>query len=218
MDDELHPAGLVEKAFEHDRLERRQRAQRDTRRRKIIHELRRCRCSEAGPLRNLLAWRFALELCRYIGAQTRDRIRELVGPPRCFSEPERNGGRLAMRILDAHLAGLDAQDPIRSVAKLEDVAGQTFDGKVLVDRPDLLSCRFQHHVVIRRIRNGASGRNRGESCATPPAHDTVHRVAMQVGGTMTAPGAQAIGEHPHHRGILTPLEIGERIGTPKKLE
>src|SRR5262245_10590081 len=39
MDDELHAARFVEEALEHDRLKRRQGAERDTRRGQIVHEL-----------------------------------------------------------------------------------------------------------------------------------------------------------------------------------
>ena len=43
-------------------------------------------------------------------AQARHRVRQLVGAPRRFAEPERNRRRLALRILDAHAARFDAPD------------------------------------------------------------------------------------------------------------
>jgi hypothetical protein len=61
---------------------------------------------------------------------------QLIGARRRFTEPERNARRLALGILDAHAARFDAQDAIRGVAELKDVAGQALDGEVLVERAD----------------------------------------------------------------------------------
>ena len=68
-----------------------------------------------------------------ISARRRDtEARELVAAARRLAEPERNGRRHAVRVLDAHDAALDAQDAIGAVAELEDVAGQALDREVLV--------------------------------------------------------------------------------------
>ena len=58
---------------------------------------------------------------------------------RAGASPNQNGivGGWPLRVLDEHLAGLDAADPPRGVAELEDVAGGAVDREVLVDLADL---------------------------------------------------------------------------------
>ena len=58
-----------------------------------------------------------------------------------LAEPERNGRRHAVRVLDAHEAALDPQDSIGAIAELKDVAGHAFDGEILVDRTDRTGSR-----------------------------------------------------------------------------
>ena len=55
-----------------------------------------------------------------------------------------------MRILDANAARFDAQDAVRSVAELENVAREALDGEVLVHRADQMTGRLEHDVVVRR--------------------------------------------------------------------
>ena len=47
-------------------------------------------------------------------------------------------GGCPLRVLDAHAPALDAQDALRRVAELEDVAGDALDREVLVHRADEL--------------------------------------------------------------------------------
>ncbi len=69
---------------------------------------------------------------------------------RRLAEPERNARRRALRVLDPHRAALDAQDALRRVAELEDVAGQALDREVLVDRADHLRLRARARPCSRR--------------------------------------------------------------------
>src|SRR5438094_223525 len=124
-------------------------------------------------------------------------MRKLVAAARRFAEPEGNRRRLAMRILDADAARLDAQDAIRGVAQLEDVAGEALDGKVLVDCADELAGRLQHDVVVGRIGNRAPGGDRREPGASASAQDMIYRVPVHVRSAMTAARAEAFGEHAH---------------------
>ena len=149
MNDELHAAGFVEEALEHDRVERRQAAER-----------RACRRSGTGRSATRLPRRD-----RRSRSTTRERRRRGSLPSRCsislrrretaadssiaaarrLAQPERNRGRLAVRILDAHRAALDAQDSIRGIAELEHIALQALDGKVLVHGADEMAFRLEHH-------------------------------------------------------------------------
>ena len=121
-----------------------------------------------------------VELRDDVVAQPRHRVRQLVGAAGRLAQPERNGRRLAVRILDAHAAGLDAPDPVRRVAELEDVAGEALDREVLVDRADHLARGLEHHVVVGGVGNRAARRERGEPRAAPSAQHAVHRIAMHV--------------------------------------
>ena len=98
MDDELHAARLVEEALEDERLAGRQDAERAVRRAEIIDDLLGCRAVEpeivCDPVqaRSRRAGRFeaALEL----GAEARDRLRQLLAAARRLAEPKRNRRRL----------------------------------------------------------------------------------------------------------------------------
>ena len=61
-----------------------------------------------------------------------------------------------MRILHAHAACLNAQNAIRRIAELKDIALQTLDGKVLVDRADDTAFGFQHDGVIGIVGNSSA--------------------------------------------------------------
>src|SRR5262249_27585868 len=139
MNDQLHPTRLVEEPLEHDGVEGRQGTQRGTRRGEVLHELRSRRSIQTEPPGELFARRAFARARGHFFAQARHRVGELVATSWCFAQPEGNGRRLSVGVLDAHPARLDAQDTIRSVAKLEDVARKTLDGEVFVDRADLLS-------------------------------------------------------------------------------
>ncbi|RYG86330.1 DEAD/DEAH box helicase, partial [bacterium] len=65
-----------------------------------------------------------------------------------LAEPERDVRRLPRGILDAHAAGLDAQDAVRRVAELEHVAGEALDREVLVQRADERAGRLEHDLVV----------------------------------------------------------------------
>src|SRR5690348_17083139 len=85
----------------------------------------------------------AASAMRDLRAQARHRDRQLVAAAGRLAEPERDGRRRALRVLDAHRAALDANDAIGGVAELEDVALQALDGEILVDRADDLALRLE---------------------------------------------------------------------------
>src|SRR5262249_57930391 len=98
------------------------------------------------------ACRASLKMRADLRAQPRHRKRELVAPPRRLAEPERNGRRHPVRVLDPDDAALDTQDAVGLVAELKDVARQTLDREILVDRADDLILGLEQHRLIAVLR------------------------------------------------------------------
>ncbi len=123
-----------------------------------------------------------------------------------------------MRVVDPHAAGLDAQDPIRAVAQLENVAGEAFDGEVFVDGADDLPGRLEHDLVVGVVGNRAAGGQRGQARAAPAAQHAVDRVAMHVSSAMSPARAEAFGQRAHDVEKLVARQRRVRIGAPHELE
>ena len=104
-----------------------------------------------------------------VGAQPRDRLRKFVAASGRFAEPERNRRRHAVRVLDAHDAALDALDLVAPVAELEDVAGKAFDREILIHGPDEMVFRFQQHLIVGVVGDGAARGQRGQPRAAAAA-------------------------------------------------
>src|SRR5438128_12131340 len=138
MNDELHAAGLVEETFEDDRLLRWQHAERGTRRGEIVDQLFGRRRGQAKLLDQAIDGDAGVDVRNHVLAQTGYGAREFIAATGRLAQPERNRRRLPMCILHAYASGFDAQDAVRGIAQLENVAGQAFDGEVLVDRADEL--------------------------------------------------------------------------------
>src|SRR3546814_16653782 len=84
-------------------------------------------------------------------AQLADGGRQFIGAAQTFAKPERHRRRLSFRVFDQHTAGLDLDDAIRGVAELDDIAGQTLEREVLVERADLHTIRNQFDFRIEQI-------------------------------------------------------------------
>ena len=166
---ELHAARLVEEALGDDR--RRVEGTTPsaaTRRRDVGDELRRRRRSTRPHSAATQSPR-----ARDVRQARRDRLR---GAPTTASEssrvragrlaePERDGRRRAVRVLDADAPGLDAADAPGAVAEEEDVARHALDGEVLVDRADAEPLRLLDHLVVRGVGDGAAAGDRREARA-----------------------------------------------------
>ena len=74
---------------------------------------------------------------------------------RAGASPSQNGivGGCALRVGDAHDAGLDAQDLPGRVAELEDVAAVRLDREVLVERADERAVGLEEHLVVGGVGN-----------------------------------------------------------------
>ena len=112
---------------------------------------------------------------------------------------------MALRVLDAHGAALDAQNAIGTVAELEDIAGQALDREILVDRADENVLRLHLHAVIGIVRNGAAGGEPGEARAFAAANLAVHRIMMDQGAAPATAEGEAVCQHLDDR-----IEVGAR--------
>src|SRR3954451_11192564 len=140
MDDELHAARLVEEAFEYDCRLRRQVPERRMTRAQILDQLLGRGLNDTKLLREPAqrggAGRVLREVFCHRGAKPRDRLREFVRATWRLAEPERDGRRHAMRILDADDAALHALDLVTPIAKLKYVTCEALDREVFVHRAD----------------------------------------------------------------------------------
>ena len=149
---------------------------------------------------------------RHLLAQPRDAEGKLVAAPGRFAQPERDRRRRALRVLDPHAAGLDAQHAVAGVAQLEDVAGAAFDGEVLVHAADGQRVGFEQHRVVAGVGDRAAGHHRGHAPALAAAQLAVDRVAMDQAGARAAAGGVALGDHPHHVVEILPRQAVVRPG------
>ncbi|MNH14565.1 hypothetical protein D3C79_741590 [compost metagenome] len=161
MDDQLRAAGLIEETFHDQCLLRGQGAEDLTRTGQVVEQLFSTVHTEANLLpqpgeRVLhLAARLAQAPINF-ALQTGDCERQFIAAPRCFAQPEGNARRQALGILDTHLAAFHAQNAIRGIAQLEDVAGDAFHGKVFVDAADVQALGFEQHRIVGVVGNGAA--------------------------------------------------------------
>ena len=213
VNDELHAAGFVEEALEDESLLGRERAERGAPRGEIVDELLRGGGGHARGGREPRARRLepSIELRLELAAQPRDARRQLIGAPGRLAEPEGDRRRLTARVLDPDAALLDAQNAVRHVAELEDIALQALDREVLVHRADELRLGLENHLVVGVVRNGAPGGERGESRPAPPLHPVVHAVVMDERAVPAAARAVALREHAHDLVELGALEVAAGI-------
>ena len=144
VDHQVHVAGFVEEALEHQPLLRRQHARappwpparystswRAADARQLI-ALRRPAAMQAAIVARIDRRQRRVDL----GAQRRHRRRQFGAARRRLAQPERHRRRLPPGVFDPHPAGLDPQDAIGAIAELEHVAGQALDREILVQRAD----------------------------------------------------------------------------------
>ena len=123
-----------------------------------------------------------------------------------------------MRILHAHAPALDAQDAVRLVAELKDIAGETLDREIFVHGADPLRLRLQHYFVVGRVRNRATGSNCGQARAAARAQHAVDRIAVQIGRARPTPRRVALGEHAHNFAEAISGQIHKGISARNQFE
>src|SRR5439155_12580905 len=116
VDDELHPAALVEEALEDDALLGRYASQHLTPRDDVVRDLHRGALGQRIAARRPERGRAIAVRVRALFAERPDLLSELAGPPGPFSQPEGQAGRLAFRVGDPDGARLQAEDPPRRIA------------------------------------------------------------------------------------------------------
>ncbi len=213
MDDQLGAAGGVEKALHDQRVLGRQGTKGQARAGQVIEDLFGAGVvqAEAGGepvLSGLQVAGGGAEQRVQLRLKTRHGRRQFMAAPRCFTEPERDGRRLAMGILDAYLAGLDPQDPVGRVAELEDIPGDAFDREVFVDAADIQALRFKQHAVVSVIRDGAAAGHGGQPGTTAAPQGVGYGVAVQVGAADALAAVIAVGEHLQQRLVVARVEVG----------
>ena len=132
---------------------------------------------------------------RDLGAQPRHRRRQLVAAARRLAEPERNGRRLALRVLDAHHAALDAQDAVARLPSWKMSPARLSTAKSSFTRADDVVLGLEHHLVVGVVGDGAAGGERGQPRAAPAAQHAVDRVVVDQRAAPAAPRGEALGQH-----------------------
>ncbi len=174
---QLHAARLVEEPLEDEPPLRRHRAEGLASRGDVLGDLaRRLRRRRRSPPRPTPGSSPRV-------AQRRDRGRELARAAGALAEPERDRRRRAVRVGHPHDAGLDAQDPPRGVAELEDVAARRLDREVLVERADERALGLEQHAVVAGVGDRAAAEERRERA----------RAASRAGARRRRRGAAARG-------------------------
>ena len=219
VENELHPPRFVEEALQYERLLRRNDAKDLPAGGQVFDDLARAGLAHADRLdqpANRL--RRIVQPVRDILPQPRNLFGELARAARRLADPERQRGRLPLRVRYAHLPRLDLHDLVRGVAQLEDVAGHTLDRKVLVQRADERLCRLEDHAVVAQVGNRAAGRDGREPRTAPAFEPAVHTVIVNVGTAPAAPGGEPLGEHLHDVVEFLPRQVAVRIGRAHERE
>ena len=215
VDDELHPAGVVEEAFEHERVEGRDRAEHGTAARDVVDDHRGRVDRDAGGLHQPRARAVGIAELEELAdplAQCRHLGRELGRARGCLAAPERHGRRRIARVGDAHDAGFDAADLPRVRAEQEDVARHRLDRPVLVDRADEQVVGIGEHAVVADLGDRATRRDRREARALAAAHLAVDRVVVHVSTARSAAGLDAVRRELEHLVELRARQLGVRHG------
>ena len=208
VDDELHPARLVEETFDDRAVRGRHRPQRGLTRGQILHELAR----RGGRQTDLIADPAGDRLDRGRGVcrlgcftdspadrrpQARHRGRQRRAACGRLTQPERHGRRLPAGVLHADTVELDPQNAPRMQAELEDVAGQALDGEVFVHGADGRAARLQDDAVVGVLRDGAGVEQRGHARPAARPQPAVHAVPMHERAPPPAARGEAGRQHVH---------------------
>src|SRR5262245_53732739 len=218
MDDELHAAGFVEEALQNDVALRGQTTKRGARRGEIVHKLtgsRRAQTESGGKVMlRVIAGRLAAQPRGKFPTKSGHRRGELVAAPRRLTQPEGNGRWCSLCILDPHQPALHAQNAICRVAQLKHVTGEALDGKVLVYGANYQALRFENHLKVSIVGNGAAGGQGRETRAPAPAQHAVDKIAMDECTAPATTRRKAFAQHCNNSIELGAVERAIGPGTP----
>ena len=102
-----------------------------------------------------------------------------------------------MRVFDTHGAAFHANDPVRLIAELEDVALQALDREIFIDGANQLAFGFEHDLIVGGIRDGAAGGNGCESRTFASADHAVHGIVIDERAMAAASRRVAFSQHVH---------------------
>ena len=125
---------------------------------------------------------------------------------------------MPLGVSHAHFVLFHLEDTIRSIAQLEDIAGQTFKGEVLVQCSDKVIFRFQHHVVIKLVRYHAAIGYGGQRGAFPGPDAFVYRIIVNITALPAAPGCKPLRQHIQQFIELVTRQVTVWIGQCHPLE
>src|SRR5436309_15078229 len=112
-----------------------------------------------------------------------------------------------MRIQHPHFARAHTLDLIRTVAELKDVAGETLDRKIFVERSDERFGWFKNDAIVSRVGYRSAISNSRQSRAAPSANAMIHRVMMKESSAPATSSGKAFRQHAHDFVELFALEI-----------
>ena len=183
MDDQLHPAGLVEEPLEDDVALARHHSELFEPCRKVGDDLF-CRIAlEPASRHHVARCGFGTGLGQLLGnghPQVRDLLGELGRAARCLPDPKRDGRPGTFGVCYPNFAGGDPADAPRVSPEEEDVAGHRFDCKVLVDGADQDVVGLGNDSVIADLGDGPPARQRGQARSPARPQDAVDAVAVEV--------------------------------------
>ncbi len=194
---ELHAAGVVEEAFDHQLVLGGHRAERGAPHREVVDDERRGVGGDARDLLEVVASGVGgagLQVRVDRGAQRRHLGRELGGAGRGLTHPEGDGGRRVAGVAHAHGAELHLAHLPRVGAEQEDVAGHRLHGEVLVDRADEGVVGLGDHAVVAGLGDRPARGDRGEPRRLAAAQLVVHAVVVDVGPARAAARLDAVGD------------------------
>ncbi len=223
MDDQLGAAGGIEEALHHQRFLRGQGTEHIAGTGQVVEQLLgavfaqlertlqpcRHRAGIAVGQRQLL-----VKLCLQPGHGRG----QFVAAARRLAEPERNGGRQPLGILHPNPARLDAQDAVRGIAQLEDVACDALHREVFIDAANVQRLRLQQYAVVGVVRKGATAGQRGQLAAAAAPQCAAYRIAVQVGTAYALAAVVALGKHAQQGLVVLLVEVGIRCGLAQAVE
>ena len=216
---ELHPSRFVEEPLEHEGLLGRDDTEDLLGRAQVLDHLARRRLREPRHRAREPGDRGEriVEAVRDVLPQARHLLRQLRRARRRLAQPERNAGRLAVRVHHPHLAGLDLADEIGGVAELEDVARHALDREVLVQGADEGLGRVEDHAIVPDVGDRTAGGERRESGAAPAAQPVVHPVVVDVRAAPAPARGEPLREHLYDVVEILAGEVAVGVGAAHQL-
>ena len=232
MNHELHAAAFVEESLGDNRVLGRHRPENGTAGDDVIDDLFGAGSIDAAfrdqPINRVRgfcgifgnrSWKSVRCAFADLLSQRGDVMGEFTRASRRFTAPEGDGRRRAVCVLDKHTtrAGHAPNSP-RCIAEQHDVAGETLDRKILVDRPDDGSLRFGDDRIQPVFGNRAAARDRGQARVATAAQSSVDAIAKQVRAVSSATCSDALREHFENLVKVGARKIRVRRGLRDELE